>query len=443
MLRRAPPTSLLALEARAATLAGVSSPAWPRSSARRCQPTCGVPRMGGPARRGGARCGGRLEPEPDFAALGSSSRRSPSGGTGARASRRSCVRPRSRAPSRRAGRRPACAGSSRACSGCPSRATGGAARRADDRHAAAVGARPRRGGRARGGLAPALRADRRRRAATGSTPASAPSSSCAPRGRQLPTTPGCSTRRETGCGPSVRVLPAGAVHARGRGGGGGALTERRRKMGHSAPRNRPTRLNGPRDHVDRPRSWRLHLDLPEVPAPSVRVPRAQARRGLGARASRAPCKGRLVRPDGPQAPPRGGGPRRDGARGRAALGVGARRRVRERRRGRLGWPTRGSTGPSTCGRPAPRTDVGRGGTTCTTTSPIPAQPRRLLPLWDHVFRTFTPVSRVTIPARSATKLPWLLDGDAVRPDLTGTYVVAPRRDHPPGSSAEARSQLDG
>ncbi len=76
-----------------------------------------------------------------------------------------------------------------------------------------------------------------------------------------------------------------------------------------------------------------------------------------------------------------------------------------------------------------------------------ADPRRnhgvSSPLWDHVFRTFTPVSRVTIPARSATKLPWLLDGDAVRPDLTSTYVVASRRDHPPGSSVAARSQLDG
>ncbi len=50
------------------------------------------------------------------------------------------------------------------------------------------------------------------------------------------------------------------------------------------------------------------------------------------------------------------------------------------------------------------------------------------PLWDQVFGTFTPVSTVIVPVRSAVKLPWLLDGDEVRPHLAGTYVVAPRRD---------------
>ncbi|MDP2309840.1 MAG: sterol desaturase family protein [Pseudomonadota bacterium] len=52
------------------------------------------------------------------------------------------------------------------------------------------------------------------------------------------------------------------------------------------------------------------------------------------------------------------------------------------------------------------------------------------PLWDFVFRTFTPVSTVTVPARSARKLPWLLDGDAVHPTLAGTYVLAPARTAP-------------
>jgi sterol desaturase/sphingolipid hydroxylase (fatty acid hydroxylase superfamily) len=49
------------------------------------------------------------------------------------------------------------------------------------------------------------------------------------------------------------------------------------------------------------------------------------------------------------------------------------------------------------------------------------------PLWDVVFRTYTPVSQVIVPPRSAKKLPWLLDGDAIAAGLADTYVLGARR----------------
>lgn len=70
-----------------------------------------------------------------------------------------------------------------------------------------------------------------------------------------------------------------------------------------------------------------------------------------------------------------------------------------------------------------------------------ADPRRnhgvSSPLWDHVFRTFTPVTTVTVPARSAAKLPWLFDAGRVRDAFAGTYVLAPRREAGPDRIDEA------
>lgn len=59
------------------------------------------------------------------------------------------------------------------------------------------------------------------------------------------------------------------------------------------------------------------------------------------------------------------------------------------------------------------------------------------PLWDLVFRTYTPVRTVIVPQRSAKKLPWLLDGEAVVADLSETYVLATRRARPDPVSEEA------
>jgi sterol desaturase/sphingolipid hydroxylase (fatty acid hydroxylase superfamily) len=45
------------------------------------------------------------------------------------------------------------------------------------------------------------------------------------------------------------------------------------------------------------------------------------------------------------------------------------------------------------------------------------------PVWDVVFFTHMRVTTVTVPARAARKLPWLLDGDVIPAHLAGTYVL--------------------
>ena len=45
------------------------------------------------------------------------------------------------------------------------------------------------------------------------------------------------------------------------------------------------------------------------------------------------------------------------------------------------------------------------------------------PVWDLVFGTYTRVTTVSVPARAARKLPWLLEGDVVPERLAGTHVV--------------------
>ncbi|MCB9685005.1 MAG: sterol desaturase family protein [Alphaproteobacteria bacterium] len=60
-----------------------------------------------------------------------------------------------------------------------------------------------------------------------------------------------------------------------------------------------------------------------------------------------------------------------------------------------------------------------------------ADPRRnhgvTSPVWDIVFRTHTPVQRVTVPRRQADRLPWLLVDGAVPESLREDWVVPPAR----------------
>lgn len=58
------------------------------------------------------------------------------------------------------------------------------------------------------------------------------------------------------------------------------------------------------------------------------------------------------------------------------------------------------------------------------------------PIWDLVFRTYAPVETVSVPPRQAHKLPWLLVGDTIRPDLASTYTLGRSRRSAPAAAPD-------